>query len=57
MKAKVSTKEASKKTPNTGSGDKGIATFIKGKPDAKAAFVKLGTNQKFAVGTKNSKKK
>jgi hypothetical protein len=48
MKAKSNTRGASKKQPITGAGDKGIQSFMKGKPDAKAAYMKLGTDKKFA---------
>lgn len=54
MKAKASSRGASKKQPCTGCGDKGITNYMKGKKDAKAAFVKLG-NVKPAVN--KSKKK
>lgn len=54
MKAKSSSRGASKKQPCTGCGDKGIASYMKGKKDAKAAFVKLG-NTKYA--SNKSKKK
>lgn len=54
MKAKSSSRGASKKQPCTGCGDKGIVSYMKGKKDAKAAFMKLG-NVKPAVN--KSKKK
>lgn len=47
MKSKSSSRGASKKQPCVGCGDKGIQNYIKGKPAAKAAFMKLG-NTKFA---------
>ena len=42
---------SSTKQPCTGCGNKGIVSYMKGKKDAKAAFVKLGNN-KPATGTK-----
>ena len=55
MKAKSNTRGASKKQPCTGCGDKGIQSYMKGKTDAKAAFMKLGAEKKFA--NKFNKKK
>ena len=56
MKAKANTRGASKKQPCTGCGDKGIQSYMKSKPDAKAAFVKLG-NTKYASNPSPSKMK
>lgn len=47
MKAGKNTRGASKKQPCTGCGNKGITSYMKGKADAKAAFVKVG-NTKYA---------
>jgi hypothetical protein len=55
MKAGGKKLGASKTQPCTGCGNKGITAYMKGKPAAKAAFVKLG-NVKPAVN-KSSKKK
>jgi len=52
MKAGGKKLGASKKQPCTGCGDKGIASYMKGKASAKAAFVKVGANQKPAVKAK-----
>jgi len=54
MKAKKTSRGASKVQPCTGCGDKGIASYMKGKADAKAAFVKLG-NTKYASNPSPSK--
>jgi hypothetical protein len=54
MKAGGKKLGASKKQPCTGCGDKGIVNYMKGKPAAKDAFIKLG-NVKPAVN--KSKKK
>lgn len=43
---------ASKKQPCTGCGDKGITSYMKGKADNKAAFVKIGGDKKFASKSK-----
>lgn len=56
MKTKKSSRGASKTQPCTGCGDKGIASYMKGKTDAKAAFVKLG-NTKYASNPSPSKMK
>ena len=55
MKAGGKNLGASKKQPCTGCGNKGIVSYMKGKPASKAAFVKLGTDQKPA--SNKSKKK
>jgi hypothetical protein len=52
MKAKSNTRGASKKQPCTGCGDKGIASYMKGKADSKASFMKLGSDKKFANKSK-----
>jgi hypothetical protein len=54
MKSSTKSKGASKKTPDTGSGDKGIVSFMKGKPAAKEAFKKFQSGK---GPVKSSKKK
>lgn len=54
MKVTTKGRGASKKTPDTGSGDKGIASFMKGKPAAKEAFKKFQSGK---GPVKSSKKK
>jgi hypothetical protein len=52
MKAKSNSRGASKKQPCTGCGDKGINNYMKGKPAANAAFMKVGRDQKPAKNLK-----
>lgn len=54
---KKTIKKSSMKQPNTGDGnsDKGITYFMKGKPDAKAAFAR--TTAFKPASNKSSKKK
>jgi hypothetical protein len=41
IKSTAKSRGASTKTPDTGSGNKGIVAYMKGKPAAKAAFKKF----------------
>jgi hypothetical protein len=55
MKAGGKKLGASKTQPCTGCGNKGITSYMTGKKDAKAAFVKLGNLK--PASNKSSKKK
>jgi hypothetical protein len=55
MKAGGKKLGASKTQPCTGCGNKGITAYMKGKKDAKAAFMKLGNTK--PASNKSSKKK
>lgn len=49
--------KSKKNKPSTGNGDKGIVAYMTGKPDAKAAFMKLGNTKSTKITKKEKSKK